>query len=188
MSFLEAWALARVAGEDALAVDAAHMLGIVEPGHEGWAWNQRAMGLARSSPAPGARRWIASLANNMGWARHDAGRYGEALELFRLALDERRREGESRRTRIARWCVARCLRSLDRVEEALTEQRSIAAELEAAGEVDGFVDEEIGACLLALGRVDEARPFLGRAYAELSGDAGLQADEPERLERLRSLG
>jgi hypothetical protein len=92
------------------------------------------------------------------------------------------------RTRIARWCVARCLRSLGCVGEALAEQRALAADLEAAGEVDGYIDEEIGECLLALGRDDEARPFLGRAYAELSGDAGLQADKPERLACLRSPG
>jgi tetratricopeptide (TPR) repeat protein len=186
-SFLEAWELARAAGEDPLSVDAAHMLGIVEPGDAGWAWNERAMHLARSSADPRAGKWIASLANNMGWGRHDAGLYEEALALFRLALDERRRDGDPGRIRIAQWCVARCLRSLGRVDEALAEQRALAAELEAAGEVDGYVDEEIGECLLALGRGDDARPFFGRAYAGLSGDPGLPANEPERLERLRAL-
>ena len=91
--FLAAWDRARAAGEDALAVDAAHMLGIVEPSEEAWAWNERAMELARRSPEPAARRWVASFANNMGWARHDACAYDEALELFQLALAERRREG-----------------------------------------------------------------------------------------------
>jgi tetratricopeptide (TPR) repeat protein len=186
--FREAWACAGAAGEDALAVDAAHMLGIVEPPSEAWAWNERAMELARSSPDPQARRWVASLANNMGWAKHDAGAYEEALELFRLALDERRRPGRPRELRIARWSVARCLRSLGRVEEALAEQRSLATELDEAGETDGYVDEEIAECLLDLGRGDEARPFFARAYAALSGDVGLTAEQPQRLDRLRSLG
>ena len=56
-------------------------------------------------------------------------------------------------TRIARWCVARCLRSLDRTEEALAEQQALAAELEAIGETDAYVAEEIAECLSALGRV-----------------------------------
>ena len=65
------------------------MLGIVEPPDGAREWNERAMELARSSSDPDAQRWIASLANNMGWARHDAGDYVEALELFRIALAER---------------------------------------------------------------------------------------------------
>ncbi len=51
------------------------------------------MELARSSPDPVARRWVGSLANNMGWARHDAGDYDGALARFELALEERRRDG-----------------------------------------------------------------------------------------------
>lgn len=186
--FAEAWERARAAGEDALAVDAAHMLGIVEPPERAWEWNGRAMELARTSPDPSARRWVGSLANNMGWARHEAGDYERALALFEVALEERRRDGTANQVRIARWSAARCLRSLGRVEEALAEQRTLAAELDAAGEVDGYVDEELGECLLALGRGDEARPFFSRAYTELSGDPGLRTNEPERLERLRSLG
>ena len=48
--------------------------------------------------------------------------------------------------------------------------------------------EEIAECLLALDRADDARPFFRRAYAELGGVARLRAEEPERLERVRSLG
>jgi len=184
-SFLEAWELARAADEDALAVDAAHMLGIVEPPDEAWSWNERAMELARASPDPRARRWVGSLANNMGWARHEAGRYDDALELFRIALDERRATGSPDQLRIARWCVARCLRSLGRVDEALAEQRALADELAAAGLDDGYVDEEIGECLLSLGRDDEARPSFARAAELLAADPTLT---PERLERLRAAG
>ena len=150
--FLAAWELARSSGEDTFAVDAAHMLGIVEPPARAWEWNERAMELARSSPDPGAQRWIASVANNMAWAKHDAGAYEEALELFSLALVERGRQGDTDRTRIARWSVARCLRSLGRTEEALSEQQSLAAELETLVETDEYVTEEIAECLRALGR------------------------------------
>ena len=128
------------------------MLGIVEPSARAWEWNERAMELARSSPDPAAQRWVASVANNMAWAKHDAGAYEEALELFSLALVERERQDDPGRTRIARWSVARCLRSLGRTEEALAEQQSLAAELEALGETDEYVTEEIAECLRALGR------------------------------------
>ena len=150
--FLAAWELARASGEDGLAVDAAHMLGIVEPPESAWEWNERAIELARSSTDPAARRWVASVANNMAWAKHDAGAYEEALDLFELALAERERQDDPGRTRVARWSVARCLRSLGRTEEALAEQQSLAAELEALSESDEYVIEEIAECLRALGR------------------------------------
>ena len=150
-TFRAAWELAR-AGEDALAVDAAHMLGIVEEPELAREWNERAMELARSSPDPAAQRWVASLANDMGWAKHDVGAYDEALALFELALAERECQDDPTRTRIARWSVARCLRSLGRTEEALAEQQALASELQALGETDEYVTEEIAECLRALGR------------------------------------
>ena len=175
-------------GDDGLAVDAAHMLGIVEPADEGAAWNERAMELARASPDPAARRWVGSLASNMGWARHEAGDFDGAIELFRLARDEWLADGRVSRARIARWSIARCMRSQTDFRGALAEQQALLAELDELGETDGYVLEEIAECLLALGRSDEARPFFAAAYAELQGDLNLQADEPERLERLRALG
>jgi tetratricopeptide (TPR) repeat protein len=128
------------------------MLGIVEPPDTAWTWNERAMELARTSPDAAARRWVGSLANNMGWARHEAGAYDEALELFTLALAEREEQDDPKRTRIARWCVARCLRSLGRIEESLAAQQALAAELEAIGETDEYVTDEIAECRRALGK------------------------------------
>lgn len=186
--FLAAWELASAAGEQALAVDAAHMLGIVEPAAEAAAWNRRAIALARSSSDPRAQRWVAALANNMGWAAHDAGDHGKALALFRLALDERVSQRNPTAIRIARWTVARCLRSLGRIDEALDVQRALLTELDTAGETDGYVPEEIGECLLGLGRAAEARPFFARAFVELSSDHGLATSQSQRLERLRALG
>ena len=187
-SFLTAWESAQVAGEDALAVDAAHMLGIVEEPEAGLAWNERAMALARSSPDPLARRWVGSLASNMGWARHAAGDDDGAIVLFELARDEWLSDGRDGRARIARWSIARCLRSRGDVDEALRSQQLLLDELDGLGETDGYVLEELGECLLALDRADEARPYLARAWSLLANDAGLRADEPERLARLRALG
>jgi tetratricopeptide (TPR) repeat protein len=187
-AFLEAWELARSAGEDGLAVDAAHMLGIVEPPPVAREWNERAMELARSSPDPVARRWVGSLANNMGWARHAADDDDGAIALFELARDEWLADGRADRARIARWSIARCLRSRGNVDDALAAQETLLAELDDLGETDGYVLEEIAECLLTLGRAEDAGPFFARAHAELGNDPQLRADEPERLERLRSLG
>jgi hypothetical protein len=50
------------------------------------------------------------------------------------------------------------------------------------------VHEEIGECLLARGRLDDARPHFAQAYTLLSQDPWLLAQESARLERLRNLG
>lgn len=60
-------------------------------------------------------------------------------------------------------------------------------ELDELGETDGYVHEEIGECLLALDRHDDARPHFAHAWSALSRDAHLCADDPERLARLERL-
>ncbi len=186
--FREAWETGRAAGEDAYAVDAAHMMAIVEPGaDEQFGWNQRALDAALASADPKARRWAASLHNNMGWTHFDQGRYQEALAMFEQALAEREAAGTPPQIRAARWCVAKALRMLGRVEEALAIQRSLREENDRAGEPDGFVFEETAECLLTLGRAVEAQPYFARAYDALSQDPWLAEHESDRLERLRTL-
>jgi hypothetical protein len=90
-------------------------------------------------------------------------------------------------TRIAAWTVARTLRSLNRVEEALSKQMALKEEFESAGEADGYVLEEIGECLLALNQLDESRPYFAKAYDVLSKDEWLAEQEPDRLARLKEL-
>jgi tetratricopeptide (TPR) repeat protein len=186
--FVEAWELARAKGLDGLAVDAAHMMGIIEPGDEALAWNLKAMGHAKGSSDPKARRWLASLQNNIGWTYHGIGQYEKALEVFEDALRLRVEQGKPENIRIARWSVAKMHRLLGRAEQALETQRQLHDELAAIDEPDGYVFEETGECLLALGRGEEARHQFARAYELLSKDAWFVANEGTRLERLKNLG
>jgi tetratricopeptide (TPR) repeat protein len=187
--FVAAWERARAIGDDGLAVDAAHMLALVDapPGER--TWHERALDLAETSPDPAARRWRGSLWNNIGWARFEAGDLDGALAAFETALAARREQGRPKETRVAEWCVGRCLRALGRPAEALAIQERLAAEAAAAGDPDdGYLAEEIGECLLALERSEEARPAFARAAALLGADAWLAEHEPDRIARLRSLG
>jgi tetratricopeptide (TPR) repeat protein len=186
--FVEAWELGKQSGEDGLAVDAAHMVAIVEAGEDALAWNLKALELAESSPQEKARNWRGSLLNNIGWTYHDQGDYQTALSHFERALEVRKETGKVEPIRIANWCIGRTLRSLGRIEEALSLQQAALREYEADGEKPGYTYEEIGECLLALGREDEARPYFKQAYAALAEDIWLTRDEPERLERLKRLG
>ena len=180
--------LATQLNEDYYAVDATHMLAIVAPPGQSLNLNLRAIQLAESSTDERARNWLCSLYNNIGWSYHDMGEYVSALDAFEKAEACRRAKGSVKETRIAVWCVARALRSLNRVEEALSKQMMLKAEFESAGESDGFVFEEIAECLLALKRLEEARPYFSKAHEMLVKDAFLVEREPERLARLKKLG
>jgi tetratricopeptide (TPR) repeat protein len=187
--FEAALAAARALKLDYHAVDAAHMLGIAAGAEAGLAWNLEAIAMAQASKDERARGWLGSLLNNTGWYFHDAGDLARALELFQSALAFRREQGKQPELRIAEWCVARCLRSLGRLDEALAMQRDLEAQWTAAGgKGDGYVFEELGELLLALERAGEAQPYFARAHALLAADPWLQANEESRLARLARLG
>jgi tetratricopeptide (TPR) repeat protein len=187
--FEHAYALATAAGAAGLAVDALHMSAIAGGASDGpkaaAAWNERAIAEAEASDDPAARRWLGSLLNNYGWDKHEAGDYELALEIFSRALTAREEMGKEPELTIAKWTVGRAMRSLERYDDALAIHDAIVETPE--GVEDGYVHEERGECLLALGRDDEARLAFARACELLSADEWLVQSEPDRLARLRDL-
>ena len=176
-------------GEDFYAVDAAHMLGMVEPPETQLEWAAKAMELAEKSEDERARNWLGPLYNNTGWSYHDLKQYDKALELFQKSLKYRQEKKDEQGTRIAKWTIGRTYRSLGRIEEALQIQKELEKEFEEKGiEQGGYVFEELGECLLLLKKEDEARKYFKLAYDLLSKDPWLVANEAERLERLKKLG
>lgn len=186
--FQQAWEFAKQQGQDAEAIDAAHMLALVAPPEQQLAWNLRALELAEGTSDPRGQRWLGSLCNNIGWSYHERGAYEPALQHFERALAWRKLQGQAREARIARWCVGRTLRSSGRYDEALALQRDLQNEAIAAQEPDGYIEEELGELLLLTEGTEAARPFFARAYALLAEDPWFAAREPERLARLGALG
>ncbi len=188
--FTQACELGLQSGEiaDFYTIDAAHMLGIVMPANdEQLKWNLLALGLTEQTAAPRAQNWRGSLLNNIDWTYHDRGDYQQALTIFEQAYAwyEENAKDKPERIRIARWCVARTCRSLERYEEALVLQEDLAAEYERLNEPpDGFVFEEIGECLLVLRRPAEARLYFFHAYELLSQMDWLAEDRLARLKKL----
>jgi tetratricopeptide (TPR) repeat protein len=185
--FFEAWELAKAQGEDHYAVDAAHMMAIVESPDKSIEWNEKAMDYAEKSKSERAKRWLGALYNNLGWTYHDKGEFEKALAIFQKALKWREEHKQERETRIAKWCVARTFRSLNRLAEALAIQEALLQEWEEAGENNGYVFEELGECLLTLKREEDAKKYFALAYEELSKDPWLIKNEAQRLERLKTL-
>jgi tetratricopeptide (TPR) repeat protein len=187
--FLKAFELGEERKLDFYAIDAAHMMGIAESAPEKQIeWNLKAAKIAEASGDPKARRWLSSLFNNIGWSYHDGGKFEEALESFRKAQSFFEKGKDPSAIRVAKWSVARALRSLKRYEEALKIQRALEKEFKSIQSKDGYVFEELGELLLATGKDKEAKPYFAAAYEELSKDAWLSESEPGRISRLKVLG
>jgi len=186
--FETAFERASAAGFEQLAIDALHMAAIVAAPDEQVALNEHALDLARAASDPRARDWRASLLNNLGWTRFEAGELDAALSLFTEAVEERERQGKTREIGVARWSAGRTLRALNRTEEALAAQSDLAAWFSASGLTDSYIEEEIAECLAELGRPDEAVSHFAAAAGLLAAAGPGEDPDPERLARLRGLG
>lgn len=142
--FMQAFSLAQSAALDYLAIDALHMMPFVdnEPAQQ-LAWNEKALRYMEQSTQPDAKRWDASLRNNVGYARHLAGDYDEALRQYRLSLAAHERAGNASSVRIAHWMIASTYRAQKRFDEAIAIQLRLEREWAAAGEPDPYVFEEL---------------------------------------------
>jgi len=141
--FDRAAATAEAAGLEALHIDALHMVALVAPEDQQLALTEAALAVARAATDQHARDWDASLLNNLGMTHADAGDHEAALSAFEEALAARERIGDPGTIRVARWMVAWSLRNLGRRDEALEIQRALKAELDAIGDQDPYVDEEL---------------------------------------------
>ena len=142
--FMRAFSVAQSAALDNLAIDALHMMPTVdtEPAQQ-LAWNEKALAYLEQSTQPDAKRWEASLRNNVGHARHLAGDYDEALRQYQLSLAAFDRAGNASNVRIAHWMIASTYRAQKRFDEAIAIQLRLEREWAAAGEPDPYVFEEL---------------------------------------------
>ncbi len=131
------------AGLEELHVDALHMVALVADPADRLEAHRAALVWARAASDPAARDWDASLLNNIGMAHADSGDHTRALAAFEDALEACERIGDPARTRVARWMVAWSLRNLGVIDRAREMQLALKVELDALGEHDPYVDEEL---------------------------------------------
>jgi tetratricopeptide (TPR) repeat protein len=155
--FEAAFASALEAGEEFVAVDAAHMAALADEGDGVVAWTRRGIELAETSSEPGVDYWLGPLYNNLGWHEFEAGEYEAALDGFQRGLRAREGDpGKPEQIEIARYAVAKSLRMLGRPAEAAALLEQAVAWTEQVGEPDGWFHEELAECYAAIGREDEA--------------------------------
>jgi len=143
-AYMKAYSLAKAEQLDTLAIDALHMLAFVDTAPaDQLKWGQEALAVALASRQSAARKWEASLRNNIGMALHQLGRFEEALTEFKQAVVLREATGNAQSIRVAHWMLAWTLRALQRVDEALAKQLWLERECAAAGAPDHYVFEEL---------------------------------------------
>lgn len=162
-SYETALATAKSAQLDELAIDAIHMLAFVDiaPADQ-LKWGQAALAVVEASSQAQAKKWEASIRNNIGYALHQLGRFDEALIQFKQAVAIRERGTNAESIRVAYWMVAWTLRALGQMDEALQIQLRLERECDAAKMPDRYVFEELE--ILYRARGDETRAL---HYAEL---------------------
>jgi len=136
--FLDAWERSRAIGADFYAVDAAHMIAIVEPPDSALAWNQRALAVAEASSSSRAKKWLGSLYNNLGWT------YTTRATTRRRSTCSRRRSRSasrkgSRRRPGSPGGVSPARSALSRGRGGARHAGGAQAEFDAIGEEDGYV-------------------------------------------------
>ncbi len=185
--------MARAAGEEALEIDALHMLALVEPEPgKRIAMNMDALERAAAATDPRARRWRGSLWNNTGLDFHELGDLDHAMEAFEASL-EAWQEDDPSRAGIARWMIGWTLRLQGRLPEARALQEALEREYAASGHASqGYVEEELGEIHLAWPGDDAwkhrgvARQYFARAHELLSANGEIDHD-PERLARMKRI-
>ncbi|UCP14142.1 hypothetical protein KI797_16220 [Aeromonas media] len=185
--FEQAWQLGLKHKEIYLAIDAAHMVAIAAPLEEQSRWHQLAMELAERSKDERVQGWLPSLYNNQGWTLFELGRLDDAITCQQKCLAWHEQHNNQAKAFIARWSLARLSRAQGLHEQAMAELIQLKADMAAASAPeDGYLFEELGENGLMLD--DPAAPeYFARAWFLLSRDDWLQANEAERLARLKRL-
>ncbi|MFC1897944.1 hypothetical protein ACFLYJ_00040 [Candidatus Cloacimonadota bacterium] len=188
-TFLKAYEYGLENQLDLYTIDAAHMLGIVVPPEEQIEWNLIAFDLVEKTQDQRVKGWLGALSNNIGWTYFDLEEYETALGFFQKGYDWRKLQPDETATRIAKWCVARCLRALEKYDEALQMQLDLEIEInQKESEKDGYVFEELAELYAVKNDFVQTKIYANWAFEILSQDPWLQQNQPDRLQRLKDLG
>jgi tetratricopeptide (TPR) repeat protein len=185
--FQQAWELATQTGQVYHAIDSAFMLSISQPPRYPNEWHKRALEIAEKTTDENSKLWLSHLYLVEGWYAFDYRNYQVALTCFQKALNRPRINGETSKQVVSQWSIARTLRALGQVTEALAVQQALHAELFNQGRSEGHVDLEIAECLHLLGKLDEAKTYFESAYTKLATNSWYADNKVDELARMKYL-
>ncbi len=188
ISFLTVWDKARQYNYPSLAVDAAHMMAIVEEPEKQLGWSEKAIEYIENSESNKVSGWLGPLYNNTGWSYHDLGQYDKAMELFKKSYDFRKARNDTMSILVAEWTIARGMRSLNQIEEAKKIQLKLENEfLEFTGKPYGYVYEELMEIALIEKDNEKVKEYAQKAYDIMSKDKYTLTYERNKLDRFKEL-
>lgn len=186
--FNEAFEIASKHGLDDLAIDAAHMFGFSKDPAESLSWTERAMQIALATKDEKARKWRASLANNLGSTERERGNLDVAMKHFQVALEAHQSQGSKpSQVFIAHWQIANVSRLLGKIDEALAIQSRLEAEMLRDDKPDAYVYDELAEIYFSKRDAAQAKSYAEKSLALLQTDDWVQKNETKRLARLREL-
>ena len=163
------------------------MLAIISPPSASVTLNEEAILFAENSEDQQAKNWLGSLYNNLAWSYFDIAEFEKALSIFLRALKFREEKKSAPEIFLAKWSVARTLRALNRLDDALKVQLGLFEESVATGNHDGYVHEELGELFLLQNEKLKSTFHFEKAYELLSTDPYLAQNERPRLDRIKEL-
>ncbi len=199
--FYKAYALSEKLHYDYYTVDLAHMIAIIVPDNlQKIIWNNVALDIAVKTEDKKTKLWLGPLYNNLGQNYFDVADYEASLQAYQEAYDIFVAQKEVSQVQFASWTIARCLRVLGKVDEALAMQQQNLQILEVAFKnkslnvaestfylMRGLIYEEFAWLYYVQNNHDQTRLYASRALQNLEQDSMFVKTSSERLEKLRSL-
>jgi tetratricopeptide (TPR) repeat protein len=182
--FEEAYVLADEIHEARLAIDAVHMIAIVEPDpHKQIEWNLK--GIEQVESDASQMGWLHALYNNIGESYSAIQDYSNALVYFNMLLELQKERGEPDIYTIKD--VARVSRLSGDPTASLKLMQPVFDELSSQNKDDGWIREELAEAFLALGQTESANPHFVKAYELLSKEPWYKQNQASQLERLKRM-
>lgn len=185
--FEMAWQEAVKLNDVYLLIETSVLLSISQPPKYQNEWLKQALKLAETSGDARGKLWLAQLYVMDGWHSFNFRKFEESLESFKKALEQPETTQNISNRVAVRWGLARTLRSLGRVQDALNVQNELLSEFQAVEKVNGHVFLELAECLLLLKKHEDAKIYFEAAYKELSLNGWYSDNKPSELSRIQYL-
>ncbi len=192
--FKQSYELSKKCNFDFHTINAAHMVAIIENKfNDKIKWNKIAIELAEKTEDKRGQAWLGALYNNLAQNYIESEQYQQAYSAF----EQSKKFGEERKDAIivrgSKWGIARALRSLNRLDEALNMQVALLEEYEELNKKGEFPIE-----LLQLSRgvvyeelaeiyLTKAKIYAALAYQDLHANPWCIKLMSERLDKMKQL-